>query len=348
MRYAIMGLLSFLTACSATSTTKQSENLANGERWATEVFLTNQCVLAEASQAPALPFIAGIGAAVIPALIDVSLSAFSQALQNAAKEKTTTYAAHRAVSLFKRSETPDPDRNRLPSSALEIDDRFRCILVIAGRFNSSKDTLDYNDSDLAIGSNPIPADLKTTSIEDLTEYLKNVGTGLVGAPDLVYEAKIIPLQNREAFIVSSNFLYVGSFQGSGGAAKRALAITIAVDAPAAAKGASTLRAIPMIFGEVEAGTRLADDQFGQGERSILIQGIEASKSAKEVFEPIASVETQHSVALAELKQAKATKPKNQEEKDAQQKKIRDLTARLASLATRHADLAAIIHDGVRV
>lgn len=338
MRYAIMSLLAFLTACAGSSTTKLPEHQVNGERWATEVFLTNQCVLAEASSpAPAAPIVAAIGAAIVPALIDVSLSAFSQALQNAAKERTTTYGANRTVTLFKRSEEPNPVSGGLSLSTLAIDSRFRCILVIVGRFNTDKKTVGY--SNLNIGSDPRPADLTTVSIEKLTEYLQAVGTGLVAAPDLIYEARIDQQANREAFVVSSTFLYAGKFQDGGSSAKRSLAVTIAIDTPAAAKGTSTLRAIPLVFGDLEGGTRLVEGEFGQGERSFLIQGIDASKPAKEVFQLIGSVETQHSVARAELMQVRATVPTEPDEIAAREKKIKGLEAQLAKLAERHRSLA---------
>ncbi len=313
-RIIAMSLASLLGACMTASTTIRPTSLdpTTQQRWATEVYTTSHCLLARNDRNVQADSVGGaLVSALVPGVVDAAFSFFTSALEEAAKDRVTTYVGRRVVPLYRLIDEPnsavDPANH-----VLRPTDNVNCVLVVVGNFGPrtepGRDLYDFHpyfdhptspsatDRD-ARWSGPA-FDPATATFADAAARLRAAHIPIVGTPDMVYEAEIVRVPGENAFVLRSNYLHVARYQRRGG--HPALSITLAFDNPATNTAGSTLRAAAMQFGAVPVGRTFTRTQFGQGAVSDLMFAMAPSDGAKERQTAVAAIRTAHDQAVADL------------------------------------------------
>ncbi len=168
---------------------------------------------------------------------------------------------------------------------LHVAARLNCVLVVVGQFdpaaplsNSAQMQFKYNQNGMVdFAKHPHP------SRELVYTHLSAAGLHLSEPPDLVYEGRVAFSGHGDAFWLESTFLHVGDYLSKNTLEHNArrMLIQFSIVSPQQNAKAYTLRALHMVFGEVEKGRTYLRGHFPSGGRSSLIQSFVQDANAIE-------------------------------------------------------------------
>ncbi len=234
-----------LAACSSTSSVSGTTATETGVVQ-TRVALMDSCPVARGGGEHEAALGGALAAALIPALIDVSMDAVGTALEEAAKEETLNFSSRTNGDFYKAEFVPAAWRSE--KFELKQHTANGCIVVVHGRFLPA-------DREAEIDAKTKFVDVPYKDARARTILARTFG--LVSEPWFYYEGRISYSHDSSAFRIQTAFADYRRTLKDGGSGTRGMVLTFQFATPSADGKGSAFAATSIPLDHLETSTSLA-------------------------------------------------------------------------------------------